>query len=200
MIENLPQIFNRIQVEWVRGPLILLQECMKVVWKPVWVHFCTFCRSTMLNEDQFRLPPKNLMFSCKPRSPCYFLCWLKFSVQDIVNVILGINSSSLGHHVQICEPVHTHYPPYHDKGTELELFTWLHIFPWLSVNPVILAVWGLKEMYWTVIGEYPIVPVLFCSMLVSFGKCKPFPFLKFCQTWRFCSLLGLTFEIYVNLL
>ena len=105
-----------------------------------WVHFCTIYWSTMLNKDRFHLPPGHLVFSCKPRFPCYFLCWLKLSLQDIVNVILGIKSSSFVHHVQICEPVHTHYPPCHDIGTELNLFNWLLNFLWLVVDPIILSV------------------------------------------------------------
>ena len=83
----------------------------------------------MLNEDQFHPPPGNLMFSCKAVSLRNFPRWLKFSLQDTVNMILGIKSGTLAHYVQICEPLHTHYSPYHDIGTEVKLFTLLHIFP-----------------------------------------------------------------------
>ena len=48
--------------------------------------------------------------------------------------------------------------------------------------------------------EYPIVPVLFCPVFIFFGKWKPFPFLKFGQTWLLCQLVGPAFEIFVNLL
>ena len=75
----------------------------------------------------------------------------------------------------------------HDIGTELNLFTWLLNFPWLVVDPVILAVEGLKKMDRVVIGEYPIVLVLFCPMLISFGKWKPFLFLIW-KPWLFCPL------------
>ena len=87
-----------------------------------WVHFCTIHWSTMMNIDRFRLPPDHLVCSCKPRIPCYFLCWLKSSLQDTVNIILALKAVPLG---IMC----THYPPYRDIGAELNLFTWLLNFP-----------------------------------------------------------------------
>ena len=103
------------------------------------------------------------------------------SPRDTVDVVFCLHSLASGDEVKLRQPAAAHHPPNQDLERLLYSLVDGDFTAAVGVNPVILAIWRLKQLEWRLVRKQHTSPLRDRAVLACFCKRQPFALLDFGQ-------------------